>query len=606
MSATRPLLPELPVSNRWRRARSILRPVTLFLVYTAITLRMTEPAYHSFDRGIIGCCDTSLHAWAYWWTRHALLDLGQSPWSTNYMFHPNELGPTALAAMVTYNAILSIPLQLLFGVNVAVNLIALASLVLSAIGAFELIHREAGRADAAFVGSLVYAFAPPLFARLSMGHYHTVAIWPTPLIVLTWLAALRRDSSRAAVASGALLGFQWSVNPYQGSYVVILMVVLGLVTLWTRWSSSSARASLVRSVARAITLVTVTSGIVLLPHLFGIIGDLHAGRSARVPLSAADSFAPDLLAYVVPSPFHSDLKWSFESINRRIGSLDPVRVVFPGYLALSLGLLAVLHAFASCRERRSAAPWVIGFGTMFLLSLGPLLHVNGQTQFKVSDVSFVVPLPFILLWQIPILGEGRTTANMCFTISLCLAVLSGLALAALFRRFPFRPFTVTISLALAAGVLYEGQATPLSVPTIPVSPFYEKVATEPGEFALLEVPLGWRDGRIGYGQLHAEHLYYATVHHKPLVNGYASRVPDEYFQWFASKKALSYLVNPNQPPTPEANDRDLVLRTLRDLDVRYVIVHRGGKQQEVAKYLEGVVGLPQIHQDDQLQAFRVD
>ena len=52
---------------------------------------------------------------------------------------------------------------------------------------------------------------------------------------------------------------------------------------------------------------------------------------------------------------------------------------------------------------------------------------------------------------------------------------------------------------------------------------YERIAEEPGDFAILPIPLGWRES---FGTLGAEQTqiqYYQTVHGKRLLTAYTSR-----------------------------------------------------------------------------------
>jgi hypothetical protein len=579
---------------------SLLRYAALLGLYVILTLVMTQPVYQKLTEAVIGSGDSPQQTWAYWWTNYALTDLGRWPLTTNYQFHPQELGATSLMTLVSYNTLLSIPLQIILGLFGAINLIVLSSLVLSGFCAYFLIRHETGNSLAAFVGSLMFAFPPAVFARLTFAHFSTVGIWPTPLIMLCWLIALRSGSLRAALGAGVLLGFQCSIGPYQGSYDIVLMIVLALVTSWQQQRQVGGHRGQLSSLVRVAALTCAALAVVFSPHLIGALENMQQGLSARSPLSHSNSFAPDLLAYFTPSPRHPQLGALVSQINSRIGSQDPVRVVFPGFLAIALGLAATV------RSRGRLLPWTLGLAVMFLFSLGPLLHLNGETQFKAGDLAFTIPLPFILLWHIPFLGEGRVTANMTFSVSLCLAVLSGHALASLFSRLRRASLSVPLAGILALVVLYEGLSTPINMERPEIPKFYNQLAAEPGDGAVLEVPVGWRDARGGFGEMRGEYLYYATVHHKPLVDGYVARASDENFKFYSARPALGFIVDPSKEASPEAMNRDAVVRTLKELRVRYVIVHPHQNRDRVSAYLQQVVGLAMVYSDDQTRVYGVD
>jgi hypothetical protein len=577
----------------------------LTATFTVITCWLVSPGWSHLDTGLLGCCDASLQAWGYWWTRFALLDLHQSPFSTNYMFFPQVLGATALTTMVSYDALLSVPLQLVFGLNAAVNLIVLSNLVLGGLAAFALIYHETRHAVAAFVASLMFGFSPVVFVRLGMGHFPTIAIWPTPLIVLAWLVALRTGRVWPALAAGALLGLQLSIGPYQGSFDVTLLTVLSLPLLVGRWRAPTSHWRLVQEVARSLALAILGCLVVFGPHVVALVPDLLMGISTKAPLEHSNSFAPDLLAYFAPYDMHPQLGPLFVDLDRRIGTLDHVRVVFPGYLAWVCGLGGVILVACSRCVRAQGLPWVLALGTFFVLSLGPSLHVNGQTQFLIGGVERTLPLPFAWYWHVPFIGDGRITANMTFTVSLCLAMLAGYVLVWLVGHLPRRAGRLLLVI-VAGGVLFEAQPGPMGTAATNVSSFYAQIAGQAGDFSILEAPLGWRDGFETDGGIMGETLYAATVHQHPLINGYLGRVPPQVFGYFHNQTALRYLVSEDGAKEPSTQDRSTVLQTLRTLKVRYVILRGGERKANLQAYLERTLGLDQVFADAQIIAYRVD
>ena len=74
---------------------------------------------------------------------------------------------------------------------------------------------------------------------------------------------------------------------------------------------------------------------------------------------------------------------------------------------------------------------------------------------------------------------------------------------------------------------------------------YERVAQEPGDFALLELPLGWRNGARVAGKqdiLIMQQLWYESLHGKRVLGGNTSRNPEYKFQYFSEQPTLSLLI----------------------------------------------------------------
>jgi hypothetical protein len=138
-----------------------------------------------------------------------------------------------------------------------------------------------------------------------------------------------------------------------------------------------------------------------------------------------------------------------------------------------------------------------------------------------------------------------------------------------------------------------------------VDPIYAQLAREPGRLAVLEEPLGWRDGRIGVGREDPGQLYFATVSHKPIVSGYLGRVADSVFQYYLQQPALAFFIAPDGPPTPQSQSPALVRVTLHRMGVGYIILHRDAFYDREVAYVRRVVQAKPMYEDAELAAYRV-
>ena len=140
---------------------------------------------------------------------------------------------------------------------------------------------------------------------------------------------------------------------------------------------------------------------------------------------------------------------------------------------------------------------------------------------------------------------------------------------------------VLIVTRLALAVVHD----PLRVQTYPEHAIYARLASEPGRFTLLEVPVGVRSGieRIGTG---GEVLsYYQHIHGKPLVNGMIARVPSSVFEAYRASPALLFLSgDTSAAPTDED-----VAQAVRWVNAGYVLLHRDMLGPEQAQAIEAVL-----------------
>jgi hypothetical protein len=144
-----------------------------------------------------------------------------------------------------------------------------------------------------------------------------------------------------------------------------------------------------------------------------------------------------------------------------------------------------------------------------------------------------------------------------------------------------------------------------------VPAFYERVATEPGQFAILDYPTIL----LGYQQAHSFDLpmLYQTVHERPIIGGSIWRIPSEVR---GTMRALDGLIALQPPadivPPVAAQDRAAVLDAL---GFRYVVIHKKDTQfrkrpmppERLAQLQQHVGSLlgPHVYDDEYITAFQV-
>jgi hypothetical protein len=137
--------------------------------------------------------------------------------------------------------------------------------------------------------------------------------------------------------------------------------------------------------------------------------------------------------------------------------------------------------------------------------------------------------------------------------------------------------------------LVEHLSAPLPLNDSRTPPIYEQLAATPGDFALLELPTGWRNGARVLGRsdvLIMMQQWYQSVHGKRRLGGNTSRNPPHKFQYYTEAPLLGDLIglmNADQPhvaPVIDAELDEMIDRgravaphVLDFLDVQYVTVH---------------------------------
>ncbi len=192
------------------------------------------------------------------------------------------------------------------------------------------------------------------------------------------------------------------------------------------------------------------------------------------------------------------------------------------------------------------------------------------------------PLPFALLHFIPFVNANRAPNRNSVLLMLGLAMLAAYGFQQIGRwaaarggRGTKRRLVYLSACFLGLLILLEHLAIPLPTTDARVPEVYHRIAAEPGEFAVMQLPLGWRNsfGVLGSEQTNLQ--YFQTVHGKPMIGGNISRAPAykmAYFSRIPLFKALTDLemYRPVDPQT-DAAARASAASLMALYDVRYFI-----------------------------------
>jgi len=283
--------------------------------------------------------------------------------------------------------------------------------------------------------------------------------------------------------------------------------------------------------------------------------------------------------------------------------VGPLRATLPAFSLFGVGCLALAlarHAAEGWRrwrqgvsERRlTEREWVslllvlAAFG--FLLSLGPVVHLERRALG-----------PGLYAWLYPYLlplHAIRVATRIGVLVVFAGALLAGFGMKWLGARLPAGPRRAVFA-GVALLVLLEYASFPLPYGELDWArrpPVYRWLADQPGDFAVVEVPMDVQN-------LDAHWMFLSVGHRKRLVNGFSGFVP-EY------SRRLSALLS--EPPAgfPSAE----LLRELRGIyPLRYVIVHHALlSPEEQAKWRrlgeKPPVGFRRVEQFGTDEVFAID
>ncbi len=565
----------------WRRGPGL--HLTVLAGYVATALVFSWPLALHLSTHLSGPPDgdTGVYVWNQWVFQHEILVHRRLPFFTDLIFSMTQEANLSLHNYTSFQNLLALPLSGWLGVVATFNIIFLFMSVLTAYATFLLAKHVTGRPAESWLAGLLFAWSPLLVTR-GMGHFSLVAAAPLAIFLLVLMKADGQERFRDAAALGAVVAWAATADAYYGVYCLLIGAVFLVARIFAIHASPQSGRS--RALRWAIdVLLLCTAGLVSAIAITGgwtstIFGHAISAKGLYTPMLVLTALALLRVAWHVrasPRPGARTDAWRLASltlaaglvatailspvlyaVGKRISSsnltspgimwrsspagVDLLALVIPnpnhpltpawiadwltsfqgGYLESVVSVPIVVLTVLIVAWRMGWRPsrwWAMLAVTFGALALGPFIHIAGMNTY--------IPGPWALLRYVPMLGLARTPARFSVVMMLAVAVLFAAALEWFGRRYPtYRPAMLTMVAALLVAELLPA---PLTLHSAAVPNFYHRVAAATGDVRVLELPTGVRDGASSIGNFSARSQYFQTMHGKPLIGGYLSRVDPE-------------------------------------------------------------------------------
>jgi len=552
------------------------------LLYLGLTLVLTYPVFRHLGTAVAGFDgrDAWQHVWYQWWLKETLLDWGIWPDRIFHLYYPLGASHPVLA-LHPYVPLVSLPFTQFFGPLVSYNLFFLLGFVLSGLSGYWLAYYLSHRRDAALIGGLIFAFYPNRLGHAAAGHLLLTANYFLPLYALSLLMLLRRPSLRRTIWHATITVLLALAQPTHIGYGIIpIFLIIGGHYFFNAWRHKSETLILAM---RWLGLSVALAGLAFLPFAWPTLTQTRQGNLDYLTPADLTDHSTDLLAFILPSPHNPILPFSLgQSIIDSPRDLEE-QLAYLGLAALGLTALAVW------KKWRIAQPWLWLTVVAGLLSLGPLLKVNGA----VSNVS----LPYTWLTYLPFFAWSRTPGRLNETVLLGASVLASLGAAWLLSRQNLKQAASLTALGLGAFIIIEyATIFPFPIEQRTVSDYYVQLANADSQAGILSLPVTGSRRAGNYA------MYYQTIHQRPLAGGYIERDPPGTVEL---KEFLNQLVSPLPAQTVfEAPSAEIRRGILVDMRIEQIIAQPQLMTDRAAKstlaWLPELLGPPVFTDDDTL------
>lgn len=585
----------------------------VIILYTVLTTVLTYPVVFKMTTHIAGGWDAWSVLWMFWYTKMAILypnpDLTLT--YTNYIFYPN--GISVIPFGYAFNQLLSLPLQLLFGLGITYNLLWLFSFIVGGYGTYLLVKYLVDNKIAAFIAGIIFAFCPYHFAH-ALGHMGATTIEWIPFCAL-YLMKMTREKSLMNAVYAALFFILVAMSDLQ--YMVYMVFFIGLLFVYEVFSELRLNETLRDGFGKFMRRISSLKELVIKFMVFAsvsFIGILpFTYHMIKIALSPSNFLKPspyesicysaDLLGFFIPSSLHPLFgSWLSQNVYKFFTGNIAEYTTYIGYTVLILSLYTVI----TLRKRKEVRFWALSTLFFILMSLGPILHIYGRTQFTVFETT--IPLPYIVVYYlVPFVSNGRTLGRFDVLVMLSFAVLAGYGISKFIKRFDIKWKRNIFVCLLTALLIFEFLAIPFVSSFVDKPVFYEQIAEDTGDYALLEIPA------TKVYECGIKLAYYQTIHGKPIVGGQVARTPAcarDFELNIPLVRQLTYLEAPTNDILKQ-NGTEIGTSILNYYNIRYIILH---KEYMSAEHLDFVNNLlqatlnekPEIYDEDGLIVYKVE
>ncbi len=469
------------------------------IAYAFLTMALTYPGpLKLMSVFMCGKDDGFVFVWNLWWVKEALVTHHVSPFFTHLLWYPHGT-PLYLHPLSVINCLLSVPLQLVFGLPAAYNVIILHTFFVAALGAFWLSYEITRSRSGAFLAGIVYAFSPYHFS-VAQCQINTASIHWLPFYALFLLKVRNGGGARDSFLAGLFL----VLTALSCWYYFVFALAFTILFVGYHCLSPAGDVSLRVMLRRLIPAFAVTA-VILGPLIARTWLEAHTGHYPKGHNSY--KFSADAVSYLTPN-FYSIYSPLFSDVGLRFSGGAGGNGAWPGMAVLALSGLAVW------KRPKAAGFWTLSLIVFLSLSLGPVLKIMNT-----SSLPIFLPYRWVerLVPGMDMTGNPMRFALMVF---FSLSVLVGIGASHIADKVPSsrRSGLVTLSLAMIISLSYLPRPFTQESPSVVPDSIREVLAivrADSREGAILNCP------SEAYSSMP---MYLQTIHCKPIIaEGYLAR-----------------------------------------------------------------------------------
>jgi len=535
------------------RLNNILRNhIIVIIFFTGFTGLFTFPSFFTFSENkIIGNFDGDPSAWmnSLWWFNYSVSNPTNQDftwlYNEDYQFYPKGAPLNELGLMHAY---LSIPLMYLTQDIIKVyNLLIYLSFIFTGYGTFLLANYLTRNYYASLIAGLIFCFSS--FHMFHLAHLSYLMTLFIPFTVLFLIKTIDFKNIKNPIIAGIFLSLVFISSFYLGFFMLIFLASFLLYIILRKESFQTfVRFGIVILIAVSLTL----------PLLFGHF--VFASEAHHPNFDHFVGLSADLENYFLPS-----VRNSFYNIMGYQANPDIIHrgdtQSFLGYTAIFLMIIALIKI-----DKKRKSLWIISGILAAIISLGPLLQINGLVTNIQLPYYFLYELPYFEVFR----ALGRASVIVIFSVSILAAY--GINEIYKIKRISEKKKLLVIGI-IGVFIIIEALTIPLPQGDISVPEIYYEIGSDSSDFVILDAPIGrYIEGsKLGL-EINQANGYYQSIHEKPIYAGTLTRMPPESERYVQTYFLNQFIWNQTPKDIISQDLEEVGISLFNNFDIGYVIV----------------------------------
>ena len=411
----------------------------------------------------------------------------------------------------------------------------------------------------AFIGGAIFTFNAYIFQEMQ-GHFQYTSVYFIPWFIYFFLKIFAERKIKNSIIAAIILALSF----YNEFYYTVGLIIAGFLIAVGFWLKDK---ETIRLRLKNLAIFSISWILLSLPLLYLSIKTALAKNYPLAVLSQINLYTPDLRSFLVPSRLHQFFGQSFQNYYNSLGYHQSTV-----FLSFSLIILSIIgYFFYKKNQTPLSNKFWLGFALVFIfLALGPFIYLNGYI-FGLDGVKFTLPLPYLLFYYLPFVKGILVPPRFIIFVFFGLIILSGFLLDKIFSRLVKPTFKIAFTGLILALFFIENIYLPLPLYPAKIPNFYKELGQDKEDYTILELPFAFSTSYYTIGSIPTSSIleYYQSVHHKKIIDGWISRVPDSYSQFFSTIAGLDYLAVPGKNNINYKN----VKENFAKLKIKYIIIH---------------------------------